>query len=48
MTVNESRIVTAHGIFNNIVKEYDNGVRVGILKTDRKIGTIFPDADLQP
>lgn len=32
----------------NIVKEYDNGVRVGIIKTDGKIGTIFPDADLQP
>ena len=27
--------------------EYD-GVRVGIIKTDGKIGTIFPDADLQP
>ena len=26
--------------------EYD-GVRVGIIKTDGKIGTIFPDADLQ-
>lgn len=29
VTTSESRIVTAHGIFNNIVKEYDNGVRVG-------------------
>ena len=27
--------------------EYD-GVRVGIIKTDGRIGTIFPDADLQP
>ena len=27
--------------------EYD-GVRVVIIKTDGKIGTIFPDADLQP
>lgn len=27
--------------------EYD-GVRVGIIKTDGKAGTIFPDADLQP
>ena len=27
--------------------EYD-GVSVGIIKTDGKIGTIFPDADLQP
>ena len=27
--------------------EYD-GVRVGIIKTSGKIGTIFPDADLQP
>lgn len=27
--------------------EYD-GVRVGIIKTDGKVGTIFPDADLQP
>ena len=27
--------------------EYD-GVRVGIIKTDGKIGTLFPDADLQP
>ena len=27
--------------------EYD-GVRVGIIKTDGKIGTIFLDADLQP
>ena len=27
--------------------EYD-GVRVGIIKTDGKIGTIFPDVDLQP
>ncbi|WP_201798251.1 EndoU domain-containing protein, partial [Lachnotalea glycerini] len=27
--------------------EYD-GVRVGIIKTNGKVGTIFPDADLQP
>ena len=26
----------------------NDGVRVGIIKTDGKIGTIFPDADLQP
>ena len=37
-----------NGIEYNIVKEYDNGVRVGIIKTDGKIGTIFLDADLQP
>lgn len=27
--------------------EYD-GVRVGIIKTNGKIGTIFPDSDSQP
>ena len=27
--------------------EYD-GVRVGVIKTNGKIGTIFPDADMQP
>lgn len=32
---------------NIIFGEYD-GVRVGVIKTDGKIGTIFPDADMQP
>ncbi len=30
-----------------IFGEYD-GVRVGVIKTNGKIGTIFPDADIQP
>ena len=42
------KFLEENGIEYNIVKEYDNGVRVGIIKTDGKIGTIFPDADLQP
>lgn len=37
-----------NGIEYNIVKEYNNGVRVGVIKTNGKIGTTFPDADMQP
>ena len=32
----------------NINKVYENGVRVGVIKTNGEIGTIFPDATKQP
>ena len=38
----------ANGLEYNIVKVYDNGVRVGVIRTNGRISTIFPDAALQP
>ena len=38
----------ANGIPYNIVKEYHNGVRVGVIKNDGEIGTIIPDNSRQP
>ena len=32
----------------NIVKVYDNGVRIGVIRTNGRISTIFPDAASQP
>ena len=37
----------ANGIKYNIVKEYSNGVRVGIIRTNGRISTISPDAEWQ-
>ena len=34
-----------YGIKYNVVKTYPNGVRVGVIKTNGKIATVFPDAD---
>ncbi len=36
-----------YGIKYNIVKTYPNGVRVVVVKTNGKIGTVFPD-NIQP
>ena len=38
----------ANGLEYNIVKVYDNGVRVGVIRTNGRISTIFPDAASQP
>ena len=38
----------ANGLEYNIVKVYDNGVRVGVIRTNGRISTIFPDAGSQP
>ena len=43
----------ANGLEYNIVKVYDNGVRIGNIpdhkvKTNGRISTIFPDAASQP
>ena len=38
----------ANGIEYNIVHVYNNGVGIGVIRTNRKIGTIFPDATMQP
>ena len=38
----------ANGFEYNIVKVYDNGVRVGVIRTNGRISTIFPDAASQP
>ena len=38
----------ANGLEFNIVKVYDNGVRVGVIRTNGRISTIFPDAASQP
>ena len=37
-----------NGIEYNIEKEYPNGVRVGVIRTDGKISTVFPDSTMQP
>lgn len=33
----------ANGLEYNIVKVYDNGVRIGVIRTNGRISTIFPD-----
>ena len=38
----------ANGLEYNIVKVYDNGVRIGVIRTNGRISTIFPDAASQP
>jgi len=38
----------ANGIEYNIVHVYDNGVGIGVIRTNGKIGTIFPDATMRP
>ena len=38
----------ANGLEYNIVKVYDNGVRIGVIRTNGRISTIFPDATSQP
>ena len=36
-------LLDKYGIAYNIVKIYPNGVRVGVIKTNGQIGTVFPD-----
>ncbi len=38
-------ILKKQGITYNVVKTYPNGVRVGVIRTNGKIATKFPDSD---
>ncbi|MFC8684461.1 hypothetical protein [Brevibacillus porteri] len=37
-----------NGIEYNIETTFPNGVRVGVIKTNGEIGTVFPDNSMQP
>lgn len=41
-------LLNAKGIEYNIVHVYDNGVGIGVIRTNGKIGTIFLDATMRP
>ena len=38
-------ILKKQGITYNVVKTCPNGVRVGVIRTNGKIATVFPDSD---